>query len=292
MHKEFCVYLTTYMGDKLPPFYIGSTSIKRIEAGYRGSVCSKKYKQIWEKELNENPQLFKYQILAELETRKNALIEELYWQLQFDVVKSHDFINMSFASINGFYGMDTSGKNNPMYGNKCLSGENNPMYGKHHSASTKEKIKKNQNMQNVGPINRLLKSKLTDEQILELIHIKDDLKYLPKDIVSYFFDNYKINLAKSTISTIYHRNKLILSGTKPKSRLKFTLDMINDIVTLKEIKIIEHKNNSTSLGKTEIANIIHDTEIANTINIKFSINMKPKSVSIIYKKFNRRVGIC
>ncbi len=29
----YCVYLTTYSGDKLPPYYIGSTSIAKISNG-------------------------------------------------------------------------------------------------------------------------------------------------------------------------------------------------------------------------------------------------------------------
>ena len=30
----YCVYLTIYTGNKLPPFYIGSTSLKKINKGY------------------------------------------------------------------------------------------------------------------------------------------------------------------------------------------------------------------------------------------------------------------
>ena len=47
----YCTYLTIYSGNKLPTFYIGSTSVEKIEQGYRGSVSSKRYQSIWEKEL-------------------------------------------------------------------------------------------------------------------------------------------------------------------------------------------------------------------------------------------------
>lgn len=48
MSKTYCTYVTFYSGNKLPPFYIGSTSVDKIEKGYRGSVKSKRWKQIYE----------------------------------------------------------------------------------------------------------------------------------------------------------------------------------------------------------------------------------------------------
>jgi hypothetical protein len=64
MENKFCVYLTIYSGDKLPPFYIGSSSISKVNTGYCGSVCSKRYKQIWVSELQQNPQLFDQRIIT------------------------------------------------------------------------------------------------------------------------------------------------------------------------------------------------------------------------------------
>lgn len=112
----YCTYLTIYSGDKLPQFYIGSTSIKKYKEGYCGSVKSKKYKKIWEQELKENTNLFDTIILSEHNTREEALIEENKIQYELDVVKSPNFINQSFANVNGFFGMDVKGKNNPMHG--------------------------------------------------------------------------------------------------------------------------------------------------------------------------------
>jgi len=57
--KPFCVYLTIYRGNKLPPFYLGYTKANKIKnENYHGSVSSKKYKQIFNKEIKENPELF------------------------------------------------------------------------------------------------------------------------------------------------------------------------------------------------------------------------------------------
>jgi hypothetical protein len=35
------VYRTEYFGSKLPKYYIGSSSVAKVESGYKGSVCSK-----------------------------------------------------------------------------------------------------------------------------------------------------------------------------------------------------------------------------------------------------------
>ena len=112
----YAVYLVKYKGDKLPPYYIGSTTIKKLDNGYRGSVKSKKYKKIFKKELIENPHLFEYEILSKHKDRREALNYELEEQKKCDVVKSDLYFNMSFASVNGMFGMDVSGDLNPMYG--------------------------------------------------------------------------------------------------------------------------------------------------------------------------------
>lgn len=94
----YCTYLTTYSGDKLPPLYIGSTSVQKIEEeGYHGSVSSKKYKQIWLSELSENPHLFETQILTTHQTREEALEEEIRYQIEHNVVRSPEYINMAVA---------------------------------------------------------------------------------------------------------------------------------------------------------------------------------------------------
>ena len=49
----FCVYFTFYLGDKLPPYYIGSSSVKKVLNGYHGTVTSIKWKKDWEDELKQ-----------------------------------------------------------------------------------------------------------------------------------------------------------------------------------------------------------------------------------------------
>lgn len=115
MHT-YCVYLTTYRGNKLPPFYIGSTSTDNLKSGYRGSVSSKKYKDIWKSELKNNPHLFKTQIVCTTEKREEATEIECRIQRKLDVVKSPMYINLAVAAKNGCFGMDTRGKNHPQYG--------------------------------------------------------------------------------------------------------------------------------------------------------------------------------
>lgn len=109
-NPKFCTYLTIYSGDLLPPFYIGSSSIEKVLSGYHGSVKSKKYKTTWKQEIKDNPQLFKTIILEKFHSRKNAVHNEKLLQIQFNVVKSNQFINMSLASHKGYSGMDVSGK--------------------------------------------------------------------------------------------------------------------------------------------------------------------------------------
>lgn len=115
---KYCVYLTIYSGDKMPPFYIGSTSVNKINKGYCGSVSSKQYKIIFKNEYSINRHKFKTIILSYHSTRKEATQKEYEIQYKRKVVSSPLYINKSLAKPNGFFGMDVSGKNNPNYGNK------------------------------------------------------------------------------------------------------------------------------------------------------------------------------
>jgi hypothetical protein len=112
----YCVYLTSYSGNKLPPFYIGSTSVDRIDKGYHGSVRSKKYKNTWNSELKINPHLFKTKIIKTYNDRQSATAKELRLQKLLMVVKSLMYINESYAQLNGCFGRDVSGSLNPAYG--------------------------------------------------------------------------------------------------------------------------------------------------------------------------------
>ena len=138
MSTIYCTYLTTYRGNKLPPFYIGSSTVKNVESGYRGSVTSKQYKSIWKGELKQNPELFKTKIISLHETSEEAREKELKLQKALNVVHSPLYINQAYAKINGYFGVIVTGKDHPSYGrrhteearkkmSKSRSGENNPL---------------------------------------------------------------------------------------------------------------------------------------------------------------------
>jgi hypothetical protein len=95
----YCTYLTVYTGNKLPPFYIGSTSVDNvINKGYSGSVVSKTYMAIWKQELSDHPDLFKTIILTRHETREEAMERELIFQEAFSVARNPLYINMAHAN--------------------------------------------------------------------------------------------------------------------------------------------------------------------------------------------------
>lgn len=126
---SYCVYMTTYSGELMPTYYLGSTSSGRIAKGYRGSVRSRKWSDVWNRELAENPHLFTTEVLSTHGTREEALAEELRLQKENDVVRSSEWINEAFAQPKGFAGRDVSGTANPMYGRGAAVTEwcrNNP----------------------------------------------------------------------------------------------------------------------------------------------------------------------
>lgn len=105
MNKElqYCVYLTSYYGCKLPPkheginitpyLYIGYTSVKNIKKGYRGSVESKQYKEIWKNEVKNNKEVFDTVIISYHTTKEDAIKAETELQRKCDVVNSPLYIN-------------------------------------------------------------------------------------------------------------------------------------------------------------------------------------------------------
>lgn len=128
--KKYCVYLTSYFGNKLPPFYIGSSSISRVTSGYKGTILSKKYKTIFKQEMKENPHLFKTQIVSTYYSRKMALYREKCLQKKLNVVRSSMYYNESVAMVNGMFGRD-------------IKKELHPLYGVGHSVETRKKLSDN-----------------------------------------------------------------------------------------------------------------------------------------------------
>lgn len=146
--NEFCVYQTVYSGNKLPRYYIGSSSVEKVKSGYRGSVCSKQFKNLWKEELQCSPEHFRTFIISRYGTRKEALASELLYQIAFDVVKSEHYINKAYA-CKGF--INEGGINSPMFGkhhtkevkqkmSESQKGEKNHQFNKHRSEETKQKI--------------------------------------------------------------------------------------------------------------------------------------------------------
>ena len=146
----YCVYLTIYRGNKLPPFYIGSSSIDRItHGGYHGTVVSKEYKAIWNAELKKNSHLFRTVIISEHSDRESALQKECKLQKCVGIPRNKLYVNRSIANTNGFFGMDVSGENNPMYGRthtlearskiaESAKLQTPPMEGKRHTEQSKK----------------------------------------------------------------------------------------------------------------------------------------------------------
>lgn len=113
----YCVYLTIYRGNKLPPFYIGYSTVEKVLNGYRGTISSKLYKEIYKQELKENPHLFKTIIITKCETRNLALEKETYFQRHFNVHTNSMYMNMSISNER-FYCTDHSFKQTASYSKK------------------------------------------------------------------------------------------------------------------------------------------------------------------------------
>jgi hypothetical protein len=156
--KLFIVYLITYSGNKLPPFYIGSTSLKKFNEGYSGSVSSKAYKKIWKEELRHNSHLFKRKIVSMHSTRNEAISVESKFHYILQVNKNPLYVNKCIAGNSprsmGFVGY---GKNNPMFGHvysdETREKMRNSKLGSKVKESTKEIWRKNRKGQWTGDKN-------------------------------------------------------------------------------------------------------------------------------------------
>ena len=182
----YCTYLTIYKGNKLPPFYIGSTSINKIKKGYKGSVRSRKYKNIWNNELNKNPELFETKIVSTHSSREEAIKKEYEFQILLNVMKSSMYINEAVASPNGYFGRDVAGVNNPMYGKRpnlgkkyslvtrtkmSLKAKGNKNQKKKHSEETKRKMSETRKGKNSGGENHPMYGKHHSEETKEKIRL-------------------------------------------------------------------------------------------------------------------------
>lgn len=158
----YCVYHTTYKGNKLPIFYIGSTSIESIESGYRGSVYSKKYKKIWKSELKMHPELFNTVIISTHATREEALNREEYIQKKLNVITNPLYINLSYAKggfIREWTQEEVKEMSNRLIGNQRAKGNSFKL-----SENTKQKMRKPKSEEHRKNISKgQLGRKMTDD---------------------------------------------------------------------------------------------------------------------------------
>lgn len=119
----FCVYVITYSGRDMPQFYIGYSSVLKIEKeNYHGSVSSRAWKELWNKTLEDYPELFRRKVLKTFGSREEAYEYEKEILKHFNAAKSKLFVNKS----NG--------------GTIVCKGENHPKYGYKPSEETRKKI--------------------------------------------------------------------------------------------------------------------------------------------------------
>lgn len=134
----YCVYMTEWLkwteDCGLPRYYVGSSSVKNVMDGYKGSVSSREYKEFWTSTPRED---FKVEILTTHETRDESFEEEYQYQIKHDVVKSPLWFNRSLCVRNGFFGRDVSGENNPMYGKSRVGETRRPGTGENISKGQK-----------------------------------------------------------------------------------------------------------------------------------------------------------
>lgn len=116
----------------MPPFYIGYVRLSRILKGYRGSVSSKKYKDIWNSELYNNPQLFKTKIISTHQTKEEAMEKENYFHRKLNVL-GEMYINESISHKSFFVTNRTKEHTEAIIDSRK---------GYFHSEETKEKISK------------------------------------------------------------------------------------------------------------------------------------------------------
>jgi hypothetical protein len=92
--SKYCVYLTTYRGGRLPPFYIGYGLTSEVEAArYFGTVTSKLWKETWKKELAENLSAFRVFVIQKFDDQKDARDKEVSLQKKLNVVRNPLYVN-------------------------------------------------------------------------------------------------------------------------------------------------------------------------------------------------------
>lgn len=252
--KKYCVYLTIYSGDKLPPLYIGSSSVKRVENGYKGSVSSKEHKHIWKEQLLLSPALFETKILKRFNTREEASLYENFLHHSLDVVNDENYINKWYAVPNGFKGYSSKGINNPNYGKK-------------HSEETRKKISEKakgrkiscEQRKNLSVAAQKRKKENSWNQLKdkELFKRFDSYEVFGKEIMYFYescdkiplFISEKMNVTEGSVKTyLKHHDKEYISNANWSKILRNYGNRWSNI-TEYENNIISLHNNGLSPGQ-------------------------------------------
>ena len=196
---KYCTYITMYTGKLLPKWYIGSSTVEKVQNGYNGSVCSKRYKKIYDIEQIENKHLFKTRILNTYDTRPDAVAEELRLQKLHNVVRNKKYFNECFAQKNGCYARDKSGENNPMFGKgEKLIGSRNGRHSDNYNYNNSDVGKKISES-----LKKSKKNKKENNSASKKYYIYDSFKNIFIDIKQgYLYEFCNINDIKYT--TLYN----------------------------------------------------------------------------------------
>lgn len=138
----YCIYLTVYQGNLLPPFYIGFSTVEKIAHGYHGSVSSQRYKAIWKAELKEKPHLFRTQIIRTYSSRKEACEAELRLQHKLNVI-----LNPLYCNLGAWPYMD---RTRIKHSEATRMKMREKALGRRHTEETKKKISENHSRWNRG----------------------------------------------------------------------------------------------------------------------------------------------
>lgn len=150
---SYCTYLTTYKGNKMPPFYIGSSSVDKVASGYCGSVKSATYGETWREELEQHKYLFETKVISIHETREDALKRENQLHKKLRVVANPLYINKATAA--GTFGVmdeasiekmrQTKLANAHITGKKVSQRRNDPLWKSTVGAVANQKLSQTKN---------------------------------------------------------------------------------------------------------------------------------------------------
>lgn len=144
----YATYITFYSGKDLPPFYIGYSTISKLQNGYRGTIKSKEYKDAWKSALKNYPKRFKTKIIKTWNEKIEALVHEEYLLRHFNAHKNPMFINRNIGGKH--FHFDRSGKSHSeetkrkigKANSTALKGKPSPLKGKPNGRKLTESHKK------------------------------------------------------------------------------------------------------------------------------------------------------